>query len=320
MRGLVVAAGLLFLGATGEHVIAQTYPVRPVRLVVPWAPGGSVDLLGRLVAQKLTEQGGMSVFVENRAGAGTNLGAEYVARSAANGYTLLMASSTQAINVSLYPKLSYDLVKDFVAISPVANNPSVLVVHPSLPVKTVKELVALAKARPGELIYASSGSGSTSHLAGELLKMSAGIDLVHVPFKGAGPALTDLLGGHVQMLITITAQTLPHIKSGKLRALAVTSERRLSGMPDLPTMQEAGIKGYEVSVWSGILAPAGMRREVVAFLSSETGKTVKELSERLTDLGAEPLYSTPEQFSKFIREEITKWAVVVKHSGARVDY
>lgn len=319
MRELAAAAGLLLLGAIGEDVIAQAYPARPVRLVVPWAPGGSVDLLGRLVAQKLTERGGMSVFVENRAGAGTNLGAEYVARSAADGYTLLMTSSTQAINVSLYPKLSYDLVKDFVAISPVANNTSVLVVHPALPVKSVKELVALAKARPGELIYASSGSGSTSHLAGELLKMSAGIDLIHVPFKGAGPALTDLLGGHVQMFITVIAQTLPHLKAGKLRALAVTSERRLSGMPDLPTMQEAGIGGYEVSVWNGILAPTGIRQEVVAFLNSETGQTVKELSGRLAELGTEPLYSTPEQFSKFIRGEIAKWAVVVKRSGARVD-
>ena len=317
LRALAIAACMA--GASADQVLAQAYPARPIRLVVPWAPGGSIDFLGRLVAQKLTERAGLSVFVENRAGAGTNLGAEYVARAAADGYTLLMASSTQAINVSLYPKLSYDVMKELVAVSPVANNPSVLVVHPSLPVKTVPELLALARVRPGELLYASSGSGSTSHLAGELLKMSARIDLVHVPYKGAGPALAELLGGHVQMMITVLAQTLPHVRAGKLRALAVTSKARLSSAPELPTMQEAGVKGYEVNVWSGILAPAATPRDIVAMLNAETGKAVKELAGRLAELGAEPLYATPEEFSRFIRAEIAKWAVVVKRSGARVD-
>lgn len=300
-------------------VAAQTYPSKPVRLIVPFAPGGSTDVLGRLVAQRLSRGLGQNVIVENRAGGGTNIGAELVARAAPDGHTLLMTSTTQAINVTLYPKLAYDLVKDFSAISPVATSPSVLVVHPSVPAKTVKELIALAKARPGELTYASSGSGSTAHLAGELFKMSAGIDLVHIPYKGAGPAQTDLVGGHVHSMFGFTAGVLPHLKAGKLRALGVTSEKRLPDMPNLPTLHEAGVKGYEVSVWYGLLAPAGTPNEAVALLNAETAKSVKELAPKFAELGAYPLYSTPAEFSRFIQAEIKKWAPVVKRSGAKVD-
>lgn len=319
MRAYIFATVIALLSLVSAAVLGQGYPTRPVRLIVPFAAGGSTDVLGRMLAQKLTDALGQSVIVDNRAGGGTNIGAEIVARSAPDGYTLLMSSSTQAINASLYPKLAYDLVKDFVAVSPLASSPSVLVAHPSLPVKSVKDVIALAKAKPGELTYASSGSGSTAHLAAELFKMSAGIDLVHIPYKGAGPALTDLLGGHVQLMFGFTAGALPFIKSGRLRPLAVTSERRLNDMPDLPTMREAGIKGYEVSVWYGIMAPAATPKDIVTRLNLETSKAARDLSVRFTELGAYPLQSTPEQFSAFIREEIAKWAVVVKRSKARVD-
>jgi len=300
-------------------VVAQTYPSKPIRMIVPFAPGGSTDVLGRMVAQGLSRGLGQSVILENRAGGGTNIGAELVARAAPDGYTLLMCSTTQTINVTLYPKLAYDLVKDFAAIAPLATSPSVLVVHPSVPAKTVKEFIALAKASPGELLYASSGSGSTAHLAGELLKMSAGINLVHVPYKGAGPAQTDLIGGHVHAMFGFTAGVLPYLRAGRLRALAVSSAKRLPELPQLPTMQEAGVEGYEVNVWYGLLAPAGTPNDIVALLNEEAGKTVKELGGRFAELGAYPLSSTPAEFARFIQGEIAKWASVVKRSGAKVD-
>lgn len=313
------AVVLALSSAIAAPAAAQSYPTKSIRLIVPFAPGGSTDVLGRLVAQRLTRGLGQNVFVDNRAGAGTNIGAELAARAAADGYTLLMTTSTQAINVTLYPKLNYDLVKDFAAVSPIATSPSVLVVHPSVPAKSVRELVALAKAQPGQLTYASSGSGSTAHLAGELFKLSAGINLVHIPYKGAGPAQIDLVGGHVHSMFGFTAGVLPHLKAGKLRALGVTSDKRLPDMPELPTLREAGIKDYEVSVWYGLLAPAGTPNEAVTLLNAETAKTVKELAPKFADLGAYPLYSTPAQFSTFIQTEIRKWAPVVKRSGAKVD-
>jgi tripartite-type tricarboxylate transporter receptor subunit TctC len=312
-----ILAGAIAAGIT--PAAAQTFPSKPVRMIVPFAPGGSTDVLGRIVAQRLTRGLGQNVIVDNRAGGGTNIGAELVARAAPDGYTLLMTSTTQAINVTLYPKLAYDLVKDFTAVSPVATSPSVLVVHPSVPAKTVKELIALAKSRPGQLTYASSGSGSTAHLAGELFKMSAGIDLVHVPYKGAGPAQTDLIGGHVHSMFGFTAGVLQHLKAGKLRALGVTSEKRLTDLPGLPTMREAGVKGYEVSVWYGLLAPVGTPNDIVALLNAETAKAVKEVAPKFGELGAYPLYSTPAEFSRFVQAEISKWAPVVKRSGAKVD-
>ena len=298
---------------------AQNYPNQAVRLIVPFAPVGSTDVLGRLVAQRLTKGIGQNVIVENRAGGGTNIGAEMVARAPADGYTLLLTTTTQAINVTLYPKLNYDVVKDFAAVAPIATSPSVLVVHPSVPVKSVKELISLVKAKPGTLTYASSGSGSTAHLAGELFKMSAGVDLVHIPYKGAGPAQVDLIGGHVHSMFGFTAGVLPHLKAGKLRALGVTSSKRLPDMPDLPTLSEAGVPGYEVSVWYGVLAPAGTSGDIVSFLNAEVAKSVKDLTPRFAELGAYPLSASPQEFSKFIQDEIRKWGPVVKRSGAKVD-
>ena len=312
-------AVVVLASTLGAPIAAQQYPSKPVRLIVPFAPGGSTDVLGRLVAARLGRGLGQNVIVENRAGGGTNIGAELVARSTPDGYTLLMTSTTQAINVTLYPKLTYDLVKDFSPIAPVATSPSLLVVHPSVPARSVKELIALAKARPGELTYASSGSGSTAHLAGELFKMSAGIDLLHIPYKGAGPAQSDLVGGHVHSMFGFTAGVLPHVKSGKLRALAVTSEKRLPDMPALPTMQEAGVKGCEVSVWYGLLAPAGTPRDAIELLNAETARTLKELAPQYADLGAYPLYASPADFAKFLQSEIRKWGPVVKRAGAKVD-
>lgn len=315
----MTCAAVAIAGVLSAPVAAQNYPTKPERIVVPFAPGGSVDLIARLLAQRLGERLNASVMVENRAGGGTNVGAEFVARAAPDGYTVLMASTTIAVNVSLYPKLTYDLFKDFAPISLVAVNPSIMLVHPSLPVKSVRELIALAKRRPGALTYASSGSGSSSHLAAEMLRSIAGIDIVHVPYKGAGPALTALLGGHVELLITITAAASPYVKSGKLRALAVTSERRVPSLPDVPTAQEAGLNDYEVSVWAGLLAPAGISREIVARLNGETHAALKDLAARFAEMEAIPTPTTPERFSSYLREDAARWAAVVKRSGARVD-
>lgn len=319
MNNMMTGCVAVVLVCGAGAVSAQRYPNQAVRLVVPFAPVGSTDVLGRLVAQRLSKGIGQNVVVENRAGGGTNIGAEYVARATPDGYTLLMTTTTQAINVALYPKLDYDLVKDFAPVAPIATSPSVLVVHPSVPVKTVKELIALAKSKPGVLTYASSGSGSTAHLAGELFKMSAGIDLIHIPYKGAGPAQVDLIGGHVHSMFGFTAGVLPHLKAGKLRALGVTSSRRLPDMPDLPTVAEAGVPGYEVSVWYGVLAPAGTPADIVSLLNAEVAKSVKDLTPRFAELGAYPLSSTPAEFGKFIQDEIRKWGPVVKKSGAKVD-
>ena len=318
-RVLAVGVALLAANALAQPVAAQAYPAKPVRLIVPFAPGGSVDLIARMLAQRLGERMNAPFIVENRVGGGSNIGAEAAARSAPDGYTLFVASTAQAINVTLYPKLNYDLLKDFAPISLLAVNPSIVLVHPSLPVKSVKELIALAKRKPGALTYASSGSGSSSHLAAELFKMSAGVDLVHVPYKGAGPALTALLGGQVELLITITAGASPYVKSGKLRALAVTSESRTPGMPDVPTMREAGLPGYEVSVWAGLMAPAATRSEIITVLNSETQAALRDLSKRLTELEAVATPTTPEQFGTFVRKDVAKWAPVVKRSGARVE-
>lgn len=315
MSRLVLLAAL----ALATTATAQTYPTKPVRIIVPFAPGGSVDLIARMLAQRLSERLGGSFVVDNRAGGGSNIGAEAAARAAPDGYTLFMASTAQAVNATLYPKPGYDLMKDFAPVSLVAVNPSVVLVHPSLPVKTVKELVALAKGKPGALSYASSGSGSSSHLAAELFKISTGTDLVHVPYKGAGPALTALLGGQVELLITITAGASQYIKAGKLRALAVTSDRRTPGLPDVPTMKEAGVPGYEVYVWTGLLAPAATPPQILAVLNKEAMASVNDLAKRLSELEAVPSPTTPQQFTAFMRNDIAKWAPVVKKSGAKVE-
>ena len=314
-----IASALLTAVALIEPAAAQSYPSKPVRVIVPFTPGGAIDIIGRMVGQRLSERLNTPFVIENRPGGGTNIGAEAAARAAPDGYTVFMASTSQAVNVTLYPRLTYDLFKDFAPVTLVAINPNVLVVHPSLPVKTVKDLVALAKRKPGALSYASSGSGTSSHLAAELFKLIAGIDIVHVPYKGAGPALTALLGGQVELFITNTAAASHHIKSGKLRSLAVTTDRRLPGMPGVPTMQEAGVPGYEVSAWTGMLAPAATRSEIIALLNRETREAIKDVSKRLAELDAVPAPTTPEEFSTFLRGEVMKWESVVKRSGARVE-
>jgi tripartite-type tricarboxylate transporter receptor subunit TctC len=311
---------LFALFAASAGAAAQAWPAKPVRVVVGFAPGGSTDVVARLLTRKLTESLGQSFVVENRAGASSNIAAQLVARSPADGYTLLYMTSTLVVNVSLYPKLPFSLLEDFVPVTPVVDIPCTLSVHPSLPVKNVKELVALAKARPGEISYGSAGSGSATHLATELFKSMAGIDMLHVPYKGSGPATNDFLGGHVQVLFVCNvALVKENSKAGRLRPLAVTSRQRLPNLPQLPTMPEAGIGGYEATVWNGVLAPGGTPREIVARANLETAQAVKALTPTLVDIGAYPMFSTPENFAVFVKTEIGKWAGVVKRSGARIE-
>lgn len=317
LRSLIV---LTAFAVAGPCALAQAYPSKPVRMVVGFAPGGSTDVVARLLSRKLADAMGQQFIVENRSGASSNIASQIVARSPADGYTLLYMTSTMAVNVSLYPKLPFDLAADFVPVAPVADIPSVLAVHPSLPVKSVKELIALAKSRPGEIAYGSAGSGSATHLATELFKANVGIDITHVPYKGSGPATNEFLGGHVQVLFVFNAMLVDaNAKAGKLRPLAVTTRQRLSNFPQLPTMPEAGVKGYEASVWNGILAPAGTPREIVTLLNTRVAQAVRELTPSLSEIGAYPMYADPEQFAAFVRSEVVKWAGVVKRSGARAE-
>ncbi len=314
---------ILFLASLAGGVLcAQSYPTRPIRFVVPFAPGGPTDILARAVGQKLTEAFGQTIVIENRGGAGGNIGAELVARSPADGYTMLMgATSTHAINPSLYHKLGFDPVKDFVPVSLVANTPSLLAVHPALPVRTIKDLIALAKARPGQLTYASAGNGSSNHLAGVLLSMMAGIDLVHVPYKGSGPALVDVISGQVPMMFNNTASVMPHVTAGKLRAVALASLERSALLPDIPTVAESGLPGFEVRSWHGVFVPAGTPRDVVNRLSTEIVRAVRaaDVKSRLNAQGVELVGSSPEEFAEFVKKELAKWAKVVRQSGARAD-
>lgn len=304
----------------GGSVAAQNYPAKPVRMTVGFAPGGSTDVVARLLARKLTDRFGTSVVVENRSGAAGNIASQLVARAPADGYTLLYITSTAVVNVSLHASLPFNLVEDFVAVSPVCAIPSVLAVHPSLPARSVKDLIALARARPGEISYASAGNGSATHLATELFRSLAGIKLLHVPYQGSGPGFSDLLGGHVQLQFVFNAgQAAVNEKFGKLRLLAVTSLQRLPSLPALPTMPEAGVKDYEALVWNGMLAPRGTPREVVQRLNAATTDAMKELTGALAELGAYPMHATPEEFAGFIRKEIGKWAAVVKLAGARAE-
>ncbi len=307
--------------ALAAPAYGQDYPAKPIRLVVPYSPGGPVDIVGRLTAQKLTDELRQQVIVDNRAGGGGNIAVETVARSTADGYTLLFGSNgTNAINPGLYKNLAVDPVKDLVAIYMVAASPMILVTHPSLPANTVKELVALARTRPGTINYASAGSGSTAHLAGELFKSMAGINVVHIPYKGAGPAVTDLVGGQVQFMLTAISSTLPHVKSGRLKALAVSSDKRMSILPDLPALNEE-LPGYEVSTWYGVFAPVQLPKHHVDKLNQALLKIVSttDMRQRLATLGAEPVMLSPEQFKLTVRKEIAKWARVIKDSGARPD-
>lgn len=308
--------------ACGASVaLAQAYPVKPIRLVVGFTPGGGVDINARLLQPKLTEYLGQQVIVDNRPGAGTNIANEYVAKSPPDGYTLLISTATVAINMSLYKKVNFDTLRDFAAVSLFSQSPNILVVHPSVPARNVKELIALAKSRPGQLNFSSAGSGTTQHLSGELFKLRTKTDIVHVPYKGSAPSLTALIGGQVEMTFANIPAIFSHVKAGKLRPLANLGPKRSEQLPGVPTMKEAGVAGVEVVVWYGVLAPAATARDIVTKLADAVARAARspDTRQRLLDQGAEPVGSTPEEFGKLLREEITRWAEVVKVSGARAD-
>ena len=297
----------------------QPYPAKPIRLILPFPPGGSTDIVARLIGQKLTESWGQPVLIENRPGAGGNIAAETAARAAPDGYTLFQVNVANAIGATLYPKLSYDLITSFAPVIQLATTPYVLLAHPTVPAKNTAELIALAKARPGQLNYASAGGGSATHLSGELLKSMAGVNIVHVPYKGTGPAVTALLSGEVDLYFATVPAALPLVEAKKLRALGVTSARRSPLMRDVPAIAEAGLKGYETSTWHGILAPAATPADIVVKLNAEIARTLAQpaVKERLVGQGLDPVGGTPEQFGAYLKTEISKWAVVVKASGAR---
>ncbi len=302
-------------------VHAQDYPNKPVRLVAPFSPGGATDVLARIVGQKLNERLGQAVVIDNRVGAGGNIGAELVAKSAPDGYTLLMGGVPHAISASLYSKLGYDMVKDLSPVAEVASFPSMIVLHPSLPAKSLNELVALARARPGQLSFGSAGNGSPNHLAIELLDTMAGVKMTHIPYKGSGQMVGDLLAGQLQLASMGFPVAMPHVQAGKLRAIAVTSAARSPLLPSIPTVSEAGLPGFDVTSWYGVFGPAALPKEIVAKLNAEISGLISapDLKERLTTLGAEPSTKTPAEFAQYVRNEIVKWAKVVKDSGAKLD-
>ena len=297
----------------------QAYPAKPIRLILPFPPGGSTDIVARLVGQKLTESWGQPVLIENRPGAGGNIAAETAARAAPDGYTLFQVNVANAIGATLYPKLSYDLITSFAPVIQLATTPYVLLAHPTVPAKNTTELIALAKARPGRLNYASAGGGSATHLSGELLKSMAKVNIVHIPYKGTGPAVTALLSGEVDLYFATVPAALPLVEAKKLRALGVTSARRTALMRDVPAIAEAGLKGYETSTWHGILAPAATPPDIVVKLNAEIARILAQpaVKERFVGQGLDPVGGTPEQFGAYLKTEISKWAVVVKASGAR---
>jgi len=319
---LVLIACQVLVPTFHTGALAQPYPVKPLRLVIPYPPGGGADTIARPLAQKMSEKLGQQLVVENRGGANGNIGMEYVARAAPDGYTIVLALTAQlAVNPALYGKVPYDPVRDYAPITLFGTGTYILVVHPSLPAKSVKELVALAKARPGQIAYSSSGNGSGGHLAAELLNSMAGIRMLHVPYKGGGPALVDLIAGQVQVLFSTQLASWPHIQSGRIRALAVSTARRPASIPDLPTVAEAGLPGYDAGVWYGVLAPAGTPREVVARLNAEIVRALNapDFRKFLEGNGIEPIGSPPEQLAQHIQSELVKWAKVVKDANVRVD-
>jgi tripartite-type tricarboxylate transporter receptor subunit TctC len=299
--------------------LAQSYPARSVRLIVPSSPGGGTDITARIIAPKLSEYLGQQVVVENRAGAGTMIGGEAVARATPDGYTLLMGISTLAINPAMYRKVPYDALKDFAPISQVVALPNVLVTHPSLPVKSVKELIGFARARPGQINFASAGVGTNPHFAMELFNSMAGLKMVHVPYKGSGQGVIDLLAGHVTVMTPSILTAMGYVKDKRLRALGVTSAKRATGAPDIPTISEAGLAGYEAVQWFGVLAPAGTPAAIVTRLHKEIVRTLQapDIRQKLVSDGADPVGSSPEEFAAFLKAETTKWAKVAKDVGIK---
>ena len=322
MKRLLLILGLFTALLANAAAQSQAYPSKPVRLIVPFAPGGTTDVLARLVAQKLTDSLGQQFIIENKPGAGGNIGTELAVKSPADGYTLVMSfDGTMAINPNTYAKMPFDPQKDLVAVANVAQVPLLIVVHPGVAAKSIAEFVALAKASPGRINYSSAGHGSTGHLTGELFRLRAGIEIVHVSYKGGGQAVQDLLGGQIQMLVTALPTVEGHLKGGKLRALAFASSKRVPGAPEVPTFAESGYPGMEVSSWYGILAPAGTPQEIVRRLNAEINRVLlaPEVRERLTALGAEPTGGSPEQFAQVIRVDTARWAKVVSDAGIRIE-
>jgi len=300
---------------------AADYPVRSIRYIVPQGAGGSSDTLARLVTQKLAESLGHQVVTDNRPGATGNIGTEIAARANPDGYTLLQVATSHATNPALSVKMPFDPIRDFAPITLLSQSPNLWIVHPSLPAKNMRELIALAKTRPGEINYSSSGTGSSQHLAGELLKSLAHIDIVHIPYKGSPPALIDLLGGRVVLMCSTIAPAMPLVKSAKLRALAVTSLKRSGAAPEIPTVAESGLPGYEATAWQGVLAPAGTPRDIISKLNTELVRVINlaDVRKQLADQGYEPAGTTPEQFAEYIKTEIAKWTRVIKAAGLKAE-
>ena len=323
MRRLAILTGAaLLLSAASAFSQPDPYPVRPVRLIVPLPPGGGADLVARVVAERLSKNLNQQVLVDNRAGGGTVIGADLAAKSAPDGYTLLLGTATtHAINSSLVKKLPYDPIKDFAPISLVAVLPQIIVAHPSLPANTLPELIALARKRPGEILFASTGNGSANHLGAEMLKSVAKLNMVHVPYKGAGPSVTDLLAGQTQYMFSTIPPVLPHVKASRLKALAVAHSKRSALLPQLPTTAEGGAPGVEASSWNGVLTRTGTTQAVITRLHTELSAIMNqpELRERLAAAGVEPMINTPDEFAKYIAAETARYAKVIAASGARID-
>lgn len=319
MKQMLTLTSLMMCVSVHAAEPASSYPSKPVRAIVGYAPGGGSDIMGRIMAQELTKSLGHQMIVENRAGAAQNVAAELIARAPADGYTLFMSSAALGINISLYPKINYHPVRDFAPVALFAISPNLLLTHPSLPPKTVKEFIAFAKQYPGKLNYSSSGSGSTQHLSGEMLKVMAGIGIVHIPYRGTAPSMTALLSGEVEFSFSNIPASLGYVQSNRLRAIAITSAKRSGLLPALPTMAEAGVPRFETSTWYGLLAPAATPRDIVMKLNSAVNAIVKnpEFNKRLAQLGADPVAESPEYFANFLKSEIERWAPVVKASGAK---
>jgi tripartite-type tricarboxylate transporter receptor subunit TctC len=322
-RRHLLAATLFGVAALviGAPAFAQAYPNKPIRIIVPYTPGGPTDIAARVVGQKLGENLGQPVIVENKPGAGGNIGAELVAKAPADGYTLLLVTTGHTINPSLYPKLGYDLKKDLVPVSQLTSGPMVVAVNPGLGVNSIQELIALAKAKPGTIYFASAGNGSSTHLAPELFNMMAGTKLSHIPYKGSAPALADVVAGNSQVAFDFMTSAMPFVRSGKLKGLATTGTTRSPAAPELPTVAEAGVPGFDVIGWNGVMAPAGTPPEIVAKLNAEIKKVLgtPEMAERMANFGSSAHWNTPTDFGAYIQSEMIKWGKVVKASGAHID-
>lgn len=321
MRMMIRLALSVVLAAGAFCAHAQTYPVKTVRFIIPFPPGGPTDIMGRLAAQRLTEAWGVQVVADNRAGAGGNIGAEMCAKSPPDGYTLCMLTVAQSISPSIYPKLGFDPLKDFAPVTLMATLPSLLMVHPSLPVKNVKELVALAKAKPGILTYASTGNGTSPHMLMEMFRWMAGVDLVHVPYKGASPAMIDQISGQIDVAFSTAIAALPFVQQGKVRAIAISTKERFPPLPDLPTVEQGGVNGFDGSSWQGVVMPANTPRDMVVKANAELAKMLKspDMKEKILRQGGIASGNSPEEFAAFIKSETDKWAKVAKAAKVRVE-